>query len=247
MLKAMIIDDEELERRALNIILKDLDGLEVVAEGNNGREAIELDKEFEPDLIIMDVKMPGLDGCKAAEIIKGRNENKIIIMITAHDDFDLVRKALVVGVNDYILKPVRPKDLIENIEKLIVNFKINKNETTNYKQSDSNIDEIKSPIENALEYIEDHVEENINLDSIANICNLSSCYFSKLFKKEVGVNFKTYINNKKLNKAKEMLKNTDIPILNIALDLGFDDCGYFIRVFKKSEGVTPKKYREINL
>lgn len=246
MLKAMIIDDEELERKALNIILKDLDGLEVVAEGSNGREAIELDKEFEPDLIIMDVKMPGLDGCKAAEIIKGRNENKIIIMITAHDDFDLVRRALVVGVNDYILKPVRPKDLIENIEKLIVNFKINKKETTNYKQSDSYIDEIKSPIENALEYIEDHVEENINLDSIANRCNLSSCYFSKLFKKEVGVNFKTYINNKKIDKAKEMLKNTDIPILNIALDLGFDDCGYFIRVFKKSEGVTPKKYREIN-
>ncbi|MEG0238228.1 MAG: response regulator [Clostridium sp.] len=246
MLKVMIVDDEELERKALKVVLKDVEDLEVVAEGCNGREAVELDKEFEPDLIIMDVKMPGLDGCKAAEIIKGRNKEKMIIMITAHDDFELVRRALVIGVNDYVLKPVRPKDLIKNINNMIVSFKINDNSKIKNSQTKNNTEEIKSPIENALSYIDGHVEDNINLDSIAAICNLSPCYFSKLFKKEVGVNFKTYINDKKIEKAKEVLKSTDTPILNIAIDLGFDDCGYFIRVFKKVLGVTPKKYREIN-
>ncbi|MGL4571177.1 MAG: response regulator [Clostridium sp.] len=246
MLKVMIVDDEELERKALKVVLKDVEDLEIVAEGCNGREAVELDKEFEPDLIIMDVKMPGLDGCKAAEIIKGRNKEKMIIMITAHDDFDLVRRALVIGVNDYVLKPVRPKDLIKNINNMIVSFKINDNSKIKNSQTENVEDVIKSPIENALSYIDCHVEDNINLDSIAAICNLSPCYFSKLFKKEVGVNFKTYINDKKIEKAKEVLKSTDTPILNIALDLGFDDCGYFIRVFKKVLGVTPKKYREIN-
>lgn len=101
-------------------------------------------------------------------------------------------------------------------------------------------------IVNALDYIENNIHENITLEKISSICNISQCYFSKLFKKEIGVNFITYVNNKKISKAKEMLETTDEPVVNIALDLGFDDCGYFIRVFKNSEKMTPKKYRENN-
>ncbi len=253
MFKIMIVDDEVLERRALRVILGDLECAEIVAEACNGREAIEFDKKYNPDLIIMDVKMPGFDGCKAAEIIKSNNSDRIIIMVTAHDDFDLVRKALVLGVNDYILKPVRPKELISTIRDMIVNFKINEDEKEVEKYTDNKciineeVNEVNTPIENAINYIDQNFKENISLDMIASICNLSPCYFSKLFKKEIGVNYTTYINNKKINYAKKILKTTDMPILNLSMDLGFEDCGYFIRVFKKLEGVTPKKYREMNV
>lgn len=253
MFKIMIVDDEALERRALNVILGDLECAEIVAEACNGREAIEFDKKYNPDLIIMDVKMPGFDGCKAAEIIKSNNPDRIIIMVTAHDDFELVRKALILGVNDYILKPVRPKELISTISDMIVNFKINKDEKEVEKYTDNKciineeVNEVNTPIENAINYIDQNFKENISLDMIASICNLSPCYFSKLFKKEIGVNYTTYINNKKINYAKKILKTTDMPILNLSIDLGFEDCGYFIRVFKKLEGVTPKKYREMNV
>ncbi|MGL5479384.1 MAG: helix-turn-helix domain-containing protein, partial [Clostridium sp.] len=74
--------------------------------------------------------------------------------------------------------------------------------------------------------------------------NLSPSYFSRLFKKETGKTVISYINEEKIEKAKELLKNTYLPIINISLDLGFDDCGYFIRVFKKATGVTPKVFRE---
>ena len=70
MAKIMIVDDEVLERNALKVILKNLENIEIVAVACNGREAIELDKKYNPDLIIMDIKMPGIDGCKATEIIK---------------------------------------------------------------------------------------------------------------------------------------------------------------------------------
>lgn len=252
MFKIMIVDDEALERRALKVILSDLENSEIVAEACNGREAIEFDKKYNPDLIIMDVKMPGLDGCKATEIIKSNNPDRIIIMVTAHDDFDLVRKALVLGVNDYILKPVRPKELINTISDMIVNFKINENKKEVEKYTDNKyiineeLNEVNTPIENAIDYIDKNFKENISLDMIASICNLSPCYFSKLFKRKIGVNYTTYINNKKIDYAKRILKTTNIPILNLSIDLGFEDCGYFIRVFKKLEGITPKKYREMN-
>ncbi|MDB8791025.1 helix-turn-helix transcriptional regulator [Romboutsia sp. 1001216sp1] len=85
------------------------------------------------------------------------------------------------------------------------------------------------------------------MDKISLVCNLSQCYFSKLFKKETGLNFINYLNSKKISKAKELLVSTDEPINNIAINLGFEDCGYFIRVFKKSENITPKKYRDLHI
>lgn len=110
----------------------------------------------------------------------------------------------------------------------------------------TNDEEVESPIIKAIEYIDDNIQENITLDKISFVCNLSQCYFSKLFKKETGLNFVAYLNERKVIKAKQLLINTEKPINNIAIDLGFEDCGYFIRIFKKIEGMTPKKYRDLN-
>lgn len=99
----------------------------------------------------------------------------------------------------------------------------------------------------ALEYIEKNYARNITLDSMASRCNISSSYFSKLFNRVVEDNFANYINKIRINKAKEYLEKTDVPITNIALDLGFEDSGYFIKVFKKMEGVTPSVYRSNNM
>jgi ligand-binding sensor protein/AraC-like DNA-binding protein len=95
----------------------------------------------------------------------------------------------------------------------------------------------------ALDYIERNYTRNFSLDSMASLCNISSSYFSKLFNRIMDDSFSNYINKIRIKKAKEILKNTDTPITNIALDLGFEDSGYFIKVFKKLEGVTPLVYR----
>lgn len=95
----------------------------------------------------------------------------------------------------------------------------------------------------ALEYIQKNYAKNISLDNMASICNISSSYFSKLFNRVVGDNFANYVNKIRVGKAKELLKTTDLPITSIAMDLGFEDSGYFVKVFKKIEGVTPSTYR----
>ncbi|MGV8982440.1 PocR ligand-binding domain-containing protein [Clostridium sp.] len=95
----------------------------------------------------------------------------------------------------------------------------------------------------ALEYIQKSYSCSISLDEMASLCNISQSYFSKLFKKEIGDNFSSYINKVRIKRAKELLEGSDVPIINLSLDLGFEDCGYFIKVFKKIEGVTPAVYR----
>lgn len=246
MIKVMIADDEPLEIEALKVILQDLkENVKVIGEAANGREAIELNKKLEPDIIIMDIRMPGIDGLKASEVIKNENKDKIIIALTAYDDFELVRKALKLGINDYVLKPVRPEELIKIISGF-VNFKINDecNEIQEKHDKKPKLKKINNILRPALEYIENNYSEDISLEKMASVCNVSSSYFSKLFKKEIGVNFSAYINNYRVDKAKDLLKDTDMSVLNIALDLGFEDCGYFIKVFKKIEGVTPNIYRQ---
>lgn len=155
-------------------------------------------------------------------------------------------------ISNYIVQEaVRKISYNENInniiyqndnEKMIKDEIVEENNNVNLK---TNEDDQDSPIIKAIEYIDENIHENITLDKIAFICNLSQCYFSKLFKKETGLNFVAYLNEKKIAKAKQLLKNTNSPINNIAIDLGFDDCGYFIRLFKKLEGITPKKYRDL--
>lgn len=99
-------------------------------------------------------------------------------------------------------------------------------------------------IEKAIEYIENNIKRPITLDDVASHINLSTHYLSKLFKKEMKVNFITYLTERRIEIAKKMLLDTDIPIINIAIDLSYNQPNYFSKVFKKTVGLTPTEYRE---
>lgn len=251
MVNIMVADDEQLERSVLIAILKKNSRVNEIIEAKNGKEALELNREFNPDIIIMDIKMPGINGIKALELIKKENPNREIVMLTAYDDFEFIHKVLVLGGSDYILKPIKPDKIIE-----IINNIIDKVENNRYRCNNENLklkeergltkefNHEEDIVEKAAKYIEENMDKVIKLEELASVCNLSPGYFSRLFKKQTGKTVITYINEKKVEKAKQLLKGSKEPIINISLDLGFDDCGYFIRVFKKITGLTPKAFRE---
>lgn len=249
MVSIMVADDEQLERSVLIAILKKNVRVKEIIEAKNGKEALALNREHNPDLIIMDIKMPGINGIKALELIKKENPNKEIIMLTAYDDFEFIHKVLVLGGSDYILKPIKPNKITEIVNSIIDKIENNKGsvENTDYnfiKNSEIGFEEKENIVEKVSKYIDDNMDKMLKLEELASICNLSPGYFSRIFKKETGKTVITYINEKKVEKAKKLLKESKEPIINISLDLGFDDCGYFIRVFKKITGFTPKAFRE---
>jgi AraC-like DNA-binding protein len=84
----------------------------------------------------------------------------------------------------------------------------------------------------------------LTLEEVASHVHLSSFYFSKLFKKETGKNFVRYVNDEKMELAKEMLISTPLPIDVISSDLGFSHTSYFCKIFKKKFATTPKSYRK---
>src|ERR1700749_5192365 len=113
MIKAIIIDDERLARNELKKLLMDFPEIEVVAEGANANEGLEKIETINPDLVFLDIQMPGKTGFEMlAELDKAPH----VIFTTAYDEYAL--KAFELNALDYLLKPVEPKRLADAIQKL---------------------------------------------------------------------------------------------------------------------------------
>lgn len=114
MKRILIVDDEYFEREAFKMIIEGAgQDFKVVAEAQNGLEAVGCIEKDEADIVIMDIQMPRMNGIEAAKRIKEIRPQTVIIMLTAYSEFDLVHSALKLHVDDYLLKPCRPEVIME--------------------------------------------------------------------------------------------------------------------------------------
>ena len=113
-LRIVIADDEPIIRLDLKKMLEDT-GFDVVSEAGDGAKAVEAARNLNPDIVILDIKMPNMDGIDAAKII---NEEKIapVLLLTAYSQVDLVKRAKEAGVFSYLVKPFKEADLLPAIE-----------------------------------------------------------------------------------------------------------------------------------
>ncbi|WP_182185732.1 ANTAR domain-containing response regulator [Pectinatus frisingensis] len=120
-LKIVIADNESIIRMDLKELLEEA-GHNVVGEASNGKKAVELTKKYLPDLVIMDIKMPEMDGITAAKII-GDEKFAPVLLLTAFSQADIVEKAKHSGVLAYLVKPVREDNLFPAMEIALTRFK----------------------------------------------------------------------------------------------------------------------------
>lgn len=136
--RVVIADDESLIRMHLKETLVGL-GYIVVGEARDGIGAVNLARDLEPDLMIMDIKMPNLDGIRAAELLN--QERRVpVMLLSAYDERNLVEKAVDSGVIGYLVKPFREADLMPSIE-------IAMNQFAQMKARDRQLDELKEAME----------------------------------------------------------------------------------------------------
>ena len=115
----MIAEDHAIVRDGLRALLEQDAAFEVIAEAENGQEAIQLSAKFAPDVLIMDLSMPGTNGTEAIPLIKRRNEKIKIIALTVHNTEEYVRATLDAGADGYVLKEDSHRDLLTAIRNVL--------------------------------------------------------------------------------------------------------------------------------
>lgn len=367
-MKLLIVDDEVLIRNGLRMMLKN-SGMELeIFEAASGNEAVQMADNIRPDAILMDIKMPGMDGLTATRQIKQMLHDVQIIFLTAYDRFEYARDAIRCQVKDYLLKPVNPcelvavlkdcasrserdkqqlnyreeyeeyihhQDCIDALESLDSAFYKKLNDRLNEEEFEMLIKEIKftitadsqvkvcsdalkhrlavdppyslaaiyhavkqagvdnktaglfylrharkiknlntsqeimkwlddsfrsafnlvhnhkirktqHPINYAIDFMLQNYQEDLTLEYVARHICLSPTYFSAIFKKTTGLSFSQYLNRIRIEKSKEMLREEQCSVYEVAKAVGYRDENYFCRVFKKITGETPGGFRRSN-
>lgn len=115
----LVVDDSHVWRKIIRKFIEERICGKVIAEANDGYEAIKLYKKFKPDIVTMDIEMPNLDGIKALEEILNFDKCAKVIVISSKGEEDIVRKALLVGAQDFIIKDLEVEKWTKKFEKVI--------------------------------------------------------------------------------------------------------------------------------
>ncbi len=149
MYKILIVDDEDIVRKGIR---KKLDwkslGFEVIGEAENGREALAIAQEQWPDVILTDIKMPHMDGIELTKIINERMPDTQMIILTGYEEFEYAQKSVKLGVLDYVLKPISPKELTAVIVKI-------KNILDRKENSEKEIEALKKQVKMSMPILRD--------------------------------------------------------------------------------------------
>jgi YesN/AraC family two-component response regulator len=330
----LIVEDEELERQALRRILdENLEGVRILGEARTGPEAVQLIDSCAPDLLLVDINIPGLNGLEVIRHLRGRHLDTKVIITTAYDFFEITRTAIHLKADEYLLKPIRTEILVDTVRDCLRQLDATRRfrelsgriqalveqgaypETAAlvrqqvawiFGQRDSaprdlamafaaamvqlagsqgpglaqQATQLRSlafdpagqepvlavfqamvdrlfpmagagsgagsadPVRRALTYIERNLKKGVTLEEVADHLAISPCYFSRLFKKTMDVNFIRYLTNRRMECAKELLAGTALPISRIALEMSCSDVNYFCKSFKKEVGLSPTGFRQ---
>lgn len=235
--KVLIVDDEITILEGLRRLFDwEKYGCEIIGEAMDGISAIYKADSLKPDLVIMDINIPMVNGIEAVRNIKSRHEDMMFIIVTGYDDFKYCQEALRLSVEDYVLKPIDFDEFGDIIRRILV-----KREESAKKPNPEGAE--GKIISRILSWMNDHMEEDISLTRLSEEFHLNGSYISQMFKNKVGVNYHTYLTQIRINRAKYYLRNTDMPISEIAELSGFRDYRVFTKVFKMVTGEQPSRYR----
>jgi YesN/AraC family two-component response regulator len=214
------------------------DGLEEyeVVEAGSGEEALTiLSQPNEIELVILDFRMPGLTGTETLKKIKKITPDASVIILTGYSSKELAIEALRCKSDDFLEKPLDLEKAREIIEK-IMRAKIT--------DADLNGIGVNGKIERVKNFVKKNCHKSLSLKDASDLVFISPKYLSRIFKQHTGISFSRFRLDSKIEKAKELLVNTEYKINKIAYKMGFQNAESFMRSFKKLAKCTPTEYRQ---
>ncbi len=237
MYKAIIIDDEpwtilDIEQ---TFALKEM-GFEIIGSFRSPLKALPAIMSKKPDLIITDIRMPGMTGLELIQKVRAQHLNCEFIIVSGYNDFAYAKEAIAYGVTGYCLKPLDPAETAACLER--ARTALNRRSVL---PSDSAY--IDDTFERILNHMNTHFPEKLSLKSLAAAFDLNPNYCCTLFTKYLGKTFSQHLTELRITEAQSLLKTTAHSLEKIAQMVGYNDYFYFSKVFKKHCSYSPKEYR----
>lgn len=239
MYKLLIVDDESIERDALKYIVKE-SNLKIgeIEEASNGQEAISVATIFNPDIVILDIKMPGLNGIEAAKILKKIYSDSKIIFLTAFNQFEYAHEAIKIGVEDFIVKPASKERVIEVLSKTIEEIEKHEKANLNKKDMEEKLSQVSKYLES--EFLTSVISGEIDEQQASDYLSFMLTEFNQGFGIAIKLDFfnehMTHINKNMIKKRfSEKLLNS-LRIKNIKFLMNTIRNTIYIMIFGYPEG-----------
>jgi len=276
MYKVLLVDDEDLDLEALQRFIpwQRLD-MQVVGAMNSAVAAAKYAAEAELDVLVTDIRMPRMSGLELAKLAQEKNDGLRIVFISGYEDFSYAKQALSLNACSYILKPVNDHEVYDALAKAkaqldyargmketeqayleMIKRRDAQSETATASASSLQpqpddrgnrpFKKNRKLAQDIIAYIHAHMHEVITLRNAANAFSYTPNYLGLIFKEETGISFSDYVVQARLEKAKELLKHTNLKIYEIADQVGYRNLNYFSKQFKDGFGLSPLEYRRLS-
>ena len=236
-LRVLLVDDEIMIREGFKRLFDwQAHDCAVVGEAGDGMEALAKIDTLYPDIVIMDINIPIMNGLKVIQAARVKHPQMAFVIVSGYDDFSYCQQALRMQITDYLLKPVNYEEFGSCIDNLKISL-FHQQTAAEPEQQEQRV------ITGLTRYLQEHLAEDVSLSVLAEEFHLSAQYISQLFKSEIGVNFLAYLTNIRMEQAKKLLLSSSLSIAEVSEQSGYADYRVFTKVFKKNEGITPSQYR----
>lgn len=266
MYRILIVDDEPMTLEYLSGLLPGFfaEGELELLTAEDGSAAAGLLLESEVDIVITDIRMPEMDGMQLAALIHREYPDTFLLLLSGHEEFAYAQEAIRYGVTDYLLKPIVPAELEEDLRKLRAAVDRRREEHRAYLsvragQTGSAMDALgrlagaasaggtgSQAVSIGKRYIAAHYNEPLSLTLIAEKAGVTESYLSSIFHKEVGESYIRYLTRIRMENAARLLRETPKRVYEISEAVGYVSVKHFTHTFKQWFGVSPNQYQQQN-
>lgn len=231
--RVLIVDDEELICKSIASKIGRLnhDRVYHVSYATSVVDALSLFDRIAFDIVITDINMPVLDGFTLVERLRAISDEVKIFIVSGYDHYDYVRKAFLLSVNDYLLKPVAVAELDEKLRMI-------EGVPAREKSKRSRM------IQAVLERVNKDENYRVTLKEIAGEMQVGYAHLSTAFREEMGCGFSSYLIGRRMERARILLEDPSLRISDVAHKLGYEEPNLFSRDYKRFYGESPKKQRK---
>ncbi|MCX7708442.1 MAG: response regulator [Clostridia bacterium] len=217
MYKLLVVDDEFIERDALKfIITNNCKRIGSIEEASNGKEAIGKASVFQPDIVLMDIKMPGINGIEASKTIKQYFPKCRIALLTAFDYFDYAKEAIRIGVEDFIIKPATNEQVIDVVNRTIDALENERNSASRQVEMESKLGQVTQYLESEL--VLSILNGDMDGKQIAEYFSVMNIGFSAGFAAVIDIDFNKSSAPIQSQFQKDMMKKRCIEKLKLEIE-----------------------------